>query len=117
MSEESEPSAPFIITPRFTIYRQEIEREQRFGHRSRTIFTAFPRMVDMPRPVCMVTVWEEFQNFVEWLWVCEHHRRQRIAFDVISAIEGQIGDLMLDGSTDEGLAFCEWYEAQREING
>lgn len=103
---------PVITTERFTIYKQEIEREQKFGGFPRSVFLAFPRASDIPRPVCMVTVFECFQNYVEWVWVCELHRRKGIATDVVQAIEQYIGQLTLDGATREGRAFCRAYKAR-----
>jgi len=101
-----------IRTERFDIHRHEITRDDAVGGMSRTVFHAWYHSEDVAKPVCVVTINQCFSNFVEWVHVDEGHRRQGVATEVLRAIEGEIGDVMIDGATDEGEAFCEAYESK-----
>ena len=58
--------------------------------------------------------------YVEWVHVCETMRREGIATEVLRGLEQHIGELMMDGATDAGDAFCDHfcvtgrYESERE---
>lgn len=103
-----------LRTARFDIHRHEITRDNKVGGMPRTVFHAWHHSEDVPKPVCIVTVFECFSNYVEWVHVDEHHRRQGIATEVLQAIENEFGALTMEGTTPSGTAFCEAYEAKRE---
>ncbi len=68
---------------------------------------------DVAKPACVVTISDVpalGYRFVEWISTDEQHRRKGIATEVLKAIEASIGELCVDGATDEGDAFCDaWH--------
>lgn len=68
--------------------------------------------MDVAHPVCILTINESFENYVEWIHVFEYVRRTRVATEVLSAVESVIGKVLMDGVTDEGKAFCNSYQRQ-----
>jgi GNAT superfamily N-acetyltransferase len=99
-----------ISTERFVIYSHEIQRPQKLGGMCRTVFQAWFHSQDIPRPICIVTINESMCDYVEWVHVEEEFRRQGIATEIIHAIEGVIPGITLEGATDEGEAWCDYYE-------
>ena len=72
---------PVFQTPRFDVFLTMVVRNPGLGF-GRDVYMAWFRDEDVPRSVCEVTL---FGNFVEWLHVCEQHRRQGIATEVMGA--------------------------------
>lgn len=66
------------------------------------MFHAWMLSEDVPRPVVVVTVWEQFDNYVEWIYVEDQFRRKGFATEVLREIERQIGPLTIEGVTPEG---------------
>ena len=98
---------PYAKTARFDIFKHEVVRNPKLGH-GRLLFTAWPRNVDIPRPVCEVVLWPHPHGcFVEWVHVCSEWRRQGIATEVLSvlAAKNRYGYLTLFGATEDGAAF------------
>lgn len=100
---------PIIRTARFNIHSHEIKRDEAMGGMFRTVFQAWFHSADVPRPICIVTINESFQDFVEWVHVEESFRRQGVATEVMTAIEDLIPGIILDGATEAGEAFCDSY--------
>jgi len=99
-----------LQTERFTIFSHEIPRHDRLGGVPRTVFQAWFHSEDIPKPICIITINECFQDFVEWIHVEESHRRKGIATEVLRAIEDIIPGITISGATDAGDAFCDAYE-------
>lgn len=100
-----------IKTKRLTITEVECERDDSYGLYPRTVFIAFLRRLDITKPVCIVTL---FGSYVEWIEVDVDLRRQKIATEMLEAIEKKYGKLILDPVTTEGENFCEYYIPSRE---
>lgn len=119
MSETNQSSTNWahgpIRTERFTIFSHEIPRDEKLGGVPRTVFQAWFHSEDIPKPVCIVTVNESFMDFVEWVHVDEQYRRQGIATEVVRAIECVIPGIVLDGATDAGDAWCDYYDRLGDI--
>lgn len=98
-----------ITSPRFTIFRHEIPRPDVLGGLPRTVFQAWHHSQDVPKPVCVVTIFEAFCNYVEWIHVDEQYRRMGIATEVLQAIEAEIGTCDMEGVSESGERFCEHY--------
>lgn len=96
-----------IQTERFTIHQFFIPRDEKLGE-GRDYYVAMFRDEDVPRPVCEVVVWN---NYLEWVHVCETMRRQGIATEVILAIEAHIGSILVkEGVTETGIQLCKSFE-------
>lgn len=107
--------SPFLKTKRFDIFKHRVVRNPKQGL-PRDMFTAWHHSEDVPRPVCEVVIYPHtvFGNFVEWVHVCEEHRRQGIATEVITAIEQTYGALVLTGATKVGEKFVASYEKKKK---
>ena len=101
-----------IRTNRLTIFSIEIPRDKAVGGFPRTVFQAWFHSNDVPKPICNVTINEGLLDYVEWVEVDEHFRRQGIATEVMQAIESVIPGITLYGCTESGEAFCDAYEAK-----
>ena len=99
---------PVFQTPRFDVFLTMVVRNPGLGF-GRDVYMAWFRDEDVPRSVCEVTL---FGNFVEWLHVCEQHRRQGIATEVLQALEQHLGVLSFEGATEFGEKFVEAYNAK-----
>lgn len=100
---------PFIKTQRFDIFHHRVVRNPKLGH-PREMFTAWYRADDVPRPVCEVILYPNpYGVYVEWVHVCEEHRRYGIATEVMAALEAKFGTLDMSGATEAGEAFVEAY--------
>lgn len=107
IDEDQDDYKPDIQTERFDVFLHRVVRNPALGS-ARDVFTAWFREKDVPRPVCVVTL---FGNFVEWVHVSERFRRQGIASEVLEGIEKEYGVLHMEGATDAGEAFVEAYIA------
>jgi GNAT superfamily N-acetyltransferase len=97
----------FLQTKRFDVFRHRVERNPELGL-PRDLYTAWSRLDDIPRPLCEVTIFHsDMGNYVEWVHVCQQHRRQGIATEVLEALREKIGDIIVEGTTDEGDGLCE----------
>lgn len=103
--DDDDDYRPDVQTKRFDVFLQRVVRNPALGV-GRDVFTAWFRDEDVPRPVCVVTL---FCNYVEWIQVCEHYRRRGIATEVLEGIEAIYGVMSMDGVTDAGEAFVEAY--------
>lgn len=100
---------PILKTARFDIHKHEIFRSEEMGGVPRSVFHAwFHSGYDVPKPVCVVTVFEMLK-FVEWVHVDEEWRRTGIATEVLRAIESLFGELDIIGVTKAGQGFCAAY--------
>ena len=101
-----EQYAPFLRTKNFDIFHHRVVRNPRMGL-PRSVFTAWFREFDVPRPVCTVTIWDDcpYGAYVEWVYVCEQYRRTGVATEVITALEKELGCLHMSGATTAGKAF------------
>src|SRR4051794_1325061 len=106
-------------TNRFEVFRITCERGMT-GAMPRDVYLAFFRDEDVPRPVCIVTVWPELPlsesdgtlsestgRYVEWCEVSEQFRRDGIATEVLLAIQEFAGPLDACGATDDGERLME----------
>lgn len=102
---------PFLQTERFDIFHHRVVRNPKVGL-PKEMFTAWYRDDDIPRPVCEVILWPNpYGVYVEWVHVCQEHRRQGIATEVLAALENKLGPFDgLSGATDAGEKFVEAYE-------
>ena len=71
-----------------------------------------------PYPVVTVLVHKHSDlfgrdNIVHWMETADRCRRQGFATEVLQAIEGRTGSLMLCAATDAGSAFIKHYREQR----
>ena len=102
-----------LSTERFDIHGSAITRSENLGGHERHVYQAWHHTEDVARPVCIVTIWESFGNYVEWIHVEEQFRREGIATEVLRAIEETIGgNVSFEGATVEGIAFCDHYESK-----
>lgn len=104
---------PEFQTERFDVFRHRVTRNPELVA-PRDVYEAWFRDDDIPRSVCEITVWPStsFGNFIEWVHVCEKHRRNGIATEVMKALEKHLGQLDFEGVTPAGIAFCEAYEKE-----
>lgn len=110
----TEPYLPFLKTKRFDIFKHRVVRNPKQGL-PRDMFTAWHHSEDVPRSVCEVTLFAHPHGiFVEWVHVCEEHRREGIATEVLSAIEKKWGPLVITGATHAGEKFVESYEKKKK---
>lgn len=101
---------PFIKTQRFDIFHHRVVRNPDLGH-PREMFTAWFHGEDVPRPVCEVILGPNpYGIYVEWVHVCEEHRRKGIATEVVRALEQKLGALDMSGATDAGEGFVAAYK-------
>lgn len=104
-----EPYKPFIQTKRFDIFKHRVVRNPEQGL-PRDVFTAWYRDEDVPRPVCEIVLFVNPRDiYVDWVHVCEEHRRQGIATEVVTALENKWGKLTLFGATAAGEKFVAAY--------
>ena len=96
---------PIIQTKRFDIFHTHITRNPLLGA-GRDVYTAWYRNDDVPRPVCVVTL---FASYVEWIEVTQILRREGIATEVLEGLELKYGLLNYESASEEGEAFCESY--------
>lgn len=92
---------------RFDVFVATVKRNPSIGY-PRDVYTAWERDVDVPYPVCMVTINPaagSMGNYVEWIWTHELHRRKGVATEVLRAIERLLGSVTIEGVTDAGEAF------------
>ena len=100
---------PFIKTKRFDIFHQHIVRNPKLGL-PRDVYIAWFHSDDVPRPICVVTIWKEcpyLRNYVEWIEVTEDWRREGVATEVLRALRCKLGKLSMDGGTKAGDAFVD----------
>lgn len=101
---------PFIKTKRFDIFHHRVVRNPDVGL-PKEMFTAWFHSEDVPRPVCEVILWPNpYGIYVEWVHVCEEHRRKGIATEVVRALEQRLGALDMSGATDAGEGFVAAYK-------
>ena len=96
---------------RFDIFAATAPRNPMIGF-PRDVYTAWERDVDVPYPVCMVTINPRagsMGNYVEWIWTHEMHRRRGVATEVLRAIELLLGSVTMEGVTESGEAFEDYY--------
>jgi len=93
----------------FNLHMHTIRRGELVGGAERILFTAWPSVEDVARPLCYAVVHqtELMGNYLEWIHVEEGYRRTGIATAVATLIEAAIGPLELSGVTEEGEAWCE----------
>ena len=106
MSTE-EKYEPLLRTKRFDIFHQRVVRNPKWGL-PRDVYSAWFHCDDVPKPVCVVTVWKDnpyFPNYVEWCEVTDDWRRQGVAAEVLRALRIHLGELTLNGGTKDGDAF------------
>lgn len=102
--------SPFIKTKRFDIFKHRVVRNPKQGL-PRDVFTVWHRNEDVPRPVCEVVLFfTPYGIWVEWLHVCEEHRRQGIATEVLRALEKKFGEITASGATTAGEKFVAAYQ-------
>lgn len=102
--------APFCKTERFDIFHHRVVRNPELGN-PRDMYTAWFHSEDMPRPLCVVTTWPDYKNYVEWIEVADDYRRNGIATEVCAALLAKLGELSIDGATEDGKAFvAAWKE-------
>lgn len=104
MTEHPEEYAPFCKTKRFDIFHHRVVRNPELGL-PRDVYTAWHHSEDLPRPMCVVTVYPDYSNYVEWIEVADDYRREGIATEVCKALREKLGDLTLDGGTEIGEKF------------
>jgi hypothetical protein len=98
---------PVIKTKRFDIFHQRIVRNPKLGL-PRDVYSAWFHSDDVPRPICVVTIWKEcpyLRNYVEWVEVTEDWRLEGVATEVLRALRCKLGKLSMDGGTKAGDAF------------
>jgi GNAT superfamily N-acetyltransferase len=106
---------PFLKTKRFDIFQHHVVRNPEQGL-PRDLFTVWYRDEDVPRPVCEVVLFfSPIGNWVEWLHVCEEHRRQGIATEVMRALEKRFGKLTAVGATTAGIKFVAAYTKKKPV--
>lgn len=102
-------------TERFAVSHVHCERNDDFGFAGRDVYIAFHRDEDLPRPVCVVTLFDATAvNWVEWVEVPTDERRKGIATEVLRGLEQHVGSLELSGVTDEGEAFVNAFCPEEE---
>lgn len=107
MTEQSDEYAPLLKTARFDIFHQRVVRNPDQGL-PRDVYTAWFHCDDVPKPVCVVTIWVEnpyIPNYIEWIEVTDDRRREGIATEVLKALRAHLGPLNMAGATDVGDAF------------
>lgn len=112
MLEEKVGSTPLFCTRRFDVYKHEVTRNKDLWMWPRSVYQAWFRSCDVPRPVCVVTINQFCMNYVEWIYVEDDYRRQGIATEIMKAIESEIGECTLSGATEEGEAFVDSYSPE-----
>lgn len=106
--------SPFLKTKRFDIFKHRVVRNPKQGL-PRDMFTAWYRDEDVPRPVCEVILFVHPHGvFVEWVHVCEEHRRQGIATEVLTALDAKWGPLTITGATIAGEKFVAAYGKKKK---
>lgn len=106
---------PFIKTKRFDIFHHRVVRNPDLGL-PKEMFTAWFHSEDVPRPVCEVILWPNpYGLYVEWVHVCEEHRRKGIATEVVQALEQRLGALDMSGVTDAGEKFVAAYKKKKSV--
>lgn len=98
----------FCQTERFDIFKSIVPRREEIGC-ERMVFQAWFHSEDVPYPACVVTInpansW--FDHYVDWISTHELYRRQGVAREVLEAIQSEIGEIEMDGVTEEGMAFA-----------
>jgi len=104
----------FGRTRRFDVFRVRVKRNPRLG-RPRDVYMAWHHTEDLPRPVCVVTLFEWTAQsedkkphvFVEWIHVEDEERRKGIATEVMSLLISKIKGMSYNGATDCGEALCK----------
>lgn len=109
MSEKTEEYAPFCKTARFDIFHHRVVRNPDLGV-PRDMYTAWHHSDDMPRPMCVVTVYPDYNNWVEWIEVADDYRREGIATEVCEALSKNLGGLNMSGATAVGEEFVAAWE-------
>lgn len=113
--KRDEAYEPFLKTKRFDIFHHYVVRNPKQGL-PRDVFTVWYRNEDVPRPVCEVVLFfNPIGNWVEWLHVCEEHRRQGIATEVMRALEKRFGKLTAIGATTAGEKFVAAYTKKKPV--
>lgn len=98
---------PLLKTKRFDIFYQRVVRNPKQGM-PRDVYTAWFHCEDIPKPVCVVTIWAEcpyYDNYVEWVEVSDDWRRQGVATEVMRALRKKLGKLDMIPGSDDGEAF------------
>lgn len=94
-------------TKRFDIFSVQVERNPAIGA-PRWVYMAWHHSEDVPHPVCTVTIWG---SWVEWVETISECRRDGIATEVVRGLEEHFGEpLNMSGATDAGTAFCDAFE-------
>lgn len=105
---ERDPSTPVFSTERLDVFHVHCTRAEHLGC-GRDVYLAFHRVEDIPRPICTVTLWG---NWVEWIETVEDWRRAGIATEMIHGLERHVGVLEMDSATEAGEAFLQSLEAK-----
>lgn len=98
---------PLLKTKRFDIFHQRVVRSPKQGL-PRDVYSAWFHCDDVPKPVCVVTIWDEcpyYDNYVEWVEVSDDWRRQGVATEVLRALRKALGQLEMIPGSDDGEAF------------
>lgn len=109
--EAANESATVFKTERFAVSHVHCERNDERWFAGRDVYIAFHHDADVPSPVCIVTL---FGNWVEWVEVPACERRNKIATEVLTGLEKHVGSLELSGVTEEGEAFVNAFCPEEE---
>jgi hypothetical protein len=101
---------PVFQTERFDVFRVTCVRNPALGV-PRTVYIAFHRHQDIPRPVCICTVLGKCPidglPYVEWLEVTSNDRRTGIATEVLLGVQDFIGPMIAEPVTHAGEKLVE----------
>jgi hypothetical protein len=108
--ESREQMQPVFQTERFDVFRMTCMRNPGLCV-PRHVYLAFHRHQDIPRPVCICTIWPKCPigelPYVEWLEVTSNDRRAGIATEVLLGIQDFIGPMIADPVTHAGEKLVE----------
>jgi hypothetical protein len=105
-----EAMKPAFQTERFDVFCARCVRNPAFGvHRD--VYLAFHRHRDIPRPVCVCTIWPNCPidglPYLEWLEVTCNEQRTGIASEVFLGVQDHIGPMIADPVTHAGEKLVE----------
>jgi hypothetical protein len=105
-----EPIQPVFQTGRLDVFCVTCTRNPALGV-PRDVYLAFHRHQDIPRPVCLCTVWPKCPidglPYVEWIEVISDDRRSGIATEKLLGIQDFIGPMIADPVTHAGEKLVE----------
>ena len=101
-------------TARFDIFRTRIHRPMD-PRDPRDVYQAWYHTKDISKPVCVVTIWERHENYVEWVHTDHQHRQLGIATEVLRAIESRIGLLRMLGVTHKGKLLVTSFQEKAQV--